>query len=131
MNAPPRGLCRTEFNGFIGRHCWERYTKSTGGRVCKKCGSRILQVAGFASVHAVEFGDHCAGDGDVKRFPLPYCPNCEGKPTETSTCIHVPMFPSAGPPRTYLQELHEVNTGILGLLEKVKLILAEVRARRR
>jgi hypothetical protein len=75
----------------IHKRVLEQYkADETGGMVCKKCGSEIQQVIGHISIHLDCF-DGCVGDGKVRTLPLPYCPECEGIPENTYTCVHVPF----------------------------------------
>ena len=93
MNAPSR-LNRESFNKAIADHIANRYIEmasdGTGQRryVCKHCGREVKQATVWISVHSLLFQE-CAGSGEVRRIPLPYCPNCEGEPTETRGCVHV------------------------------------------
>jgi len=54
---------------------------------CRKCGTKIEQVNCAISIHSKLF-TACTGEGKVENVPLPYCPECEGIPKKTSTCIH-------------------------------------------
>lgn len=92
MEAPQNGMSSEDFNGTIKAHIAANYEKTQNGYKCKKCGSDVIQATGYASIHSTEFGDTCAGSGKVEQFPLPYCPNCEGEPTNLQTCVHVPLF---------------------------------------
>lgn len=67
-----------------------KWDKKAGERMmlCKKCNSEIQQTTLFVSVHDKRF-EGCCGDGRVEQYPLPYCPECEGEPKNTSTCVHV------------------------------------------
>ena len=87
MDAPAGSLSPEVFDETIARHISEEYEKLENGYTCKKCGSTIKQTTGYASMHSKEF-DNCTGGGEVKRFPLPYCPKCEGEPKRTQTCVH-------------------------------------------
>lgn len=91
MEAPPKGMSANDFVEFVRAYVAEHYEQKDGEYVCKKDGAVIQQTTGVASIHFTEFKDACAGGGSVKRFPLPYCPVCEGKPREANTCVHVPM----------------------------------------
>ena len=89
MNIPGPGLTEGQVNRAISRHCAERYQVVQDELHCKSCDSRIEATRGTASVCFGTHGDGpCGGGGDVEGFILPFCPQCEGKPTETSTCIH-------------------------------------------
>lgn len=91
MEAPPAKLSPEEFGRFIKEHVISRYDKVEERLVCRSCGSVIQQITCYVSIHTSLFADQCAGFGEVKRFPLPYCPKCEGEPKTTSTCIHMPF----------------------------------------
>lgn len=95
MNLPEKGLTLEEFKVAFFAQIKERYRLSENpeirGFLCKKCGAQVQKVMGYVSLHALEFQSQCSGGGQVTHATLPYCPNCEGPPTETSTCIHVPL----------------------------------------
>jgi hypothetical protein len=92
MNTPEEGLTVEGFNAAIETYLVAQCEKTDEGYRCKKCGSKIMQTTCYASIHSTEFSEVHTGSGEVKRLPLPYCPTCEGKPTETTTCIHEPFF---------------------------------------
>ena len=92
MDAPPGRMSPDDFQRVLDEHVVAHFEKGDGGYKCKRCGAVIKRVTGYASVHSAEFGDTCAGGGNVRQFPLPYCPNCEGEPKQTATCVHVHMF---------------------------------------
>lgn len=80
-----------EIQRKIHKEAFERYKPDdTGGMICKKCNKEIQQETGYISIHLDCFDD-CVGDGEVKNIAIPYCPECEGKPIRTSTCVHVPF----------------------------------------
>lgn len=79
-----------QFNAEIAR--WIR----TVG-VCRACGGRLESVTVTASVHSSEFGDICAGHGEVVEVQVPFCPHCEPEPKQ-STCIHRPLLRHHGVP---------------------------------
>ncbi len=89
MEAPAGKRSREELRAAFERHVAEHYAPKGSGFVCKKDGAEIRQTTLYVSVHAKAFGDMCAGSGEVERLPLPYCPTCEGVPSNTSTCVHV------------------------------------------
>lgn len=93
MEAPagkrPLSEVLTDLRNFIDTEC-ER--DGNQGFKHKKCGEPIKQVTLYVSIHDQMFGDSCAGDGQCKQFPLPYCPKCEGEPKNTVTCAHEPGF---------------------------------------
>jgi len=49
---------------------------------CNKCGSVILSHTQIVSLHLREMP--LAGFGETVRKEIPYCPKCEGKPSDTS-----------------------------------------------
>ncbi len=65
------------------------YLTQNGVYICKKCNSEIKFATCFVSIHLKEFGGACAGTGEVRSVPLPYCAKCEGEPICTFTCVHV------------------------------------------
>lgn len=87
MNAPAR-LDSEAFDRAIADHVATRYRLKDGQYRCRKCNSVIQQTTGYISVHSKLFSN-CAGGGSVKHVPLPYCPQCEGAPTEIHGCVHV------------------------------------------
>ena len=88
MEAPTRGLSPNAFFSAVEAHEEAHYEKKGDGYVCKKCGSEILQETCYVSLHDARFGGKCAGSGEVKQIPLPFCPKCEGRPKRTHTCTH-------------------------------------------
>jgi len=50
---------------------------------CYGCGSKLGLVGQRCSVHYKEFGSAMAGGGEVRTKLIPYCPNCESKPSES------------------------------------------------
>jgi len=91
MNAPTGGMSLEDFQKAMESHVSLNYHETQDGYVCNKCGTKIQQTTCFASIHTAEFGDCHAGSGEVRRFPLPFCPECEGVPSKTDTCIHIPF----------------------------------------
>jgi hypothetical protein len=92
MNAPSR-LNREAFKKAIADHVTECYVELDDGTgqqryVCKHCGREVKQATAWISVHTLLF-EECAGWGEIRRIPLPYCPTCEGELTETRGCIHI------------------------------------------
>lgn len=65
-----------------------------GKQRCRSCKTQIELLPAYVSIHAVEFGVLCAGEGKVLRLAIPFCPRCEVKPSERG-CIHEPMNPSS------------------------------------
>lgn len=79
-----------DFEKAVAEHVAQCYDKKvTGEYVCKKCGSEIRQTTCYVSIHSSKFDDVCVGIGKVDQKPLPYCPICEGRPNNISTCVHV------------------------------------------
>lgn len=94
MEAPSGELDLVVFQQTMSEGIAARYEKKVGAGenfFCKQCGAMVMQATCAVSLHAREFGDLCAGSGKVVRVALPYCPQCEGEPTRTTTCVHVPM----------------------------------------
>ena len=90
MKIPPGKMTVKEFNAWLKKERDERYRLEDGRTFCKTCGTKTELVVCFVSVHVQEFGDLCAGGGDVKRVALDFCPRCEQVPTEMVTsCVHV------------------------------------------
>lgn len=84
-----KGLSLESLVEVFLKHIRDNYTKIDNKTyLCKTCNSKIQQVICYVSVHSKKFSD-CVGMGKVNQMPLPYCPKCEGKPKNTSTCMHV------------------------------------------
>lgn len=64
------------------------------GAWCIHCGTLIVKKDVHISIHALEFGDACAGWGEVKMLAIPFCPQCEPEPEDG--CIHMPYSGSRG-----------------------------------
>lgn len=94
MEAPPGGMLVKEFNECRKREIESRYEKRENGWFCKKCGAKVQKVTCYVSEHEIASGGQHAGTGSVQKIPLPYCPQCEGKPQNTSTCVHTNLIPS-------------------------------------
>ncbi len=64
-------------------------TESGGSICCNKCNTVIQATTLYASVHESGWSN-CAGFGEVKKLPLPYCPACEPDvpKNDQRTCIH-------------------------------------------
>ena len=88
MEAPRERLTLQGFNAEITNYFAEHCEKTESGYKCKKCEAVIQQTTLWVSIHTTLF-EECAGYGEVKRFPLPYCPRCEGEPKKISTCVHL------------------------------------------
>jgi len=95
MEAPAKGLTPEEFQEAIRSHQEKYYTYDGANWRCNECNSVIAQTTCWVSMHAKEFGDQHAGDGEIRRFPLPFCPRCEGEPRKKDTCVHIEMVPTA------------------------------------
>ncbi len=89
MEPPKPKQSKTEFlqtiRAWVNGHCIE----NAGIYVCRECGRRILWTTCEVSIHTRSTLSRCSGAGKVRRVPLPFCPECEGPPKNTSTCIHV------------------------------------------
>lgn len=90
MNALNR-LTLSEFDKALTRHIETHYVIRDHEYHCRECGSQIEYATGDIAVHDRRFPD-CAGPGRVLNVPLPYCPKCEGSPTEVRGCVHVSTF---------------------------------------
>jgi len=88
MEIPSGRMSPEQFEQAITTHETEHYKKVGDDWKCKKCDAGILQTTGHVSIHSKMFSG-CTGGGEVQPVPLPYCPNCEGVPKNTSTCVHV------------------------------------------
>jgi len=90
MEAPAGGSTLDSVNDRIIAHVTANYEHDAENNrySCKTCKAAIQQTTCFVSVHTKLFGMACAGSGEVRQVPLPYCLNCEGKPKRVSTCIH-------------------------------------------
>ncbi|HEV8189501.1 MAG TPA: hypothetical protein VGP83_17230 [Pyrinomonadaceae bacterium] len=58
---------------------------------CPQCSDGLKTRAAFISIHSLEFGDACAGQGRCLQLMIPYCPRCEPVP-EGFGCIHARLF---------------------------------------
>jgi hypothetical protein len=55
---------------------------------CVRCHGVPMTKLVYFSLHTEEFGDHCAGPGEVIRLLVPYCLACgDGEPADRG-CIH-------------------------------------------
>ena len=69
---------------------WEKkYEKRDNGFFCKTCGSQIMQVTCFVSIHSKLFEPTCAGSGEVQKINYPFCPKCDGDIEYAQACYHV------------------------------------------
>ena len=59
------------------------------GYICRECGSRILRTTHRIPIHANDPVNACTRPRGIWRISLPFCPECEGAPKETPTCVHV------------------------------------------
>jgi len=64
----------------------ENYAETEDGFVCKRCGAEILAVE---ELHPKWMEGINGGPGDVLKFYVPYCPNCEPRPEVDRTPIWV------------------------------------------
>lgn len=66
---------------------FDNYRPDGSGYRCKDCNAVLMAVS---VAHSIHFKDmHGAGGGDVQREEVPYCPNCELKPSPYGTPIEV------------------------------------------
>lgn len=85
----PAGMGSPEsLENEIAAHVAANYDESASGYTCKRCSSPIMQTTLYVSVHTRAF-NNCAGSGEVRHVPLPFCPKCEGEPDTPRSCIHV------------------------------------------
>ncbi len=89
MEAPRKGLSQEDLNEAVRIHCRQMYEEAQTGWICKGCGAEVQFTPCHVSVHCTPPGGMCSGFGNVEKFPLPYCPSCEGMPASTSTCVHI------------------------------------------
>ena len=54
--------------------------------LCSKCRTWVEYVGAFVSIHDARF-ERCSGYGRCIRMIIPYCPNCEPRPSERG-CLH-------------------------------------------
>ncbi len=90
MNAPSR-LSPLQLDETITQHIGTNYVIQDGEYHCRNCGMLINYAVGNISVHD-EQSQVCAGAGRVLNVPLPYCPRCEGLPSEVRGCVHIGAF---------------------------------------
>ena len=89
MEAPQKGLTPEQLANAFENHIKNNYIRvDKKTYFCKDCNSQIQQATCHISIHDKEFPG-CVGTGKVETVPLPYCPECEGEPKNTSTCVHV------------------------------------------
>jgi hypothetical protein len=91
MNAPSR-LTPLQLDKALSEHIERYYVIHDYEYRCRKCGSRIDYITGRISVHDGLFPDCARPSGRVLDVPLPFCPQCEGPPSEVSGCVHMPTF---------------------------------------
>lgn len=89
MEPPEPKLNKEKFLAVIEAWTNQHYI-GTGeeGYVCRECGSRIMRATCYVSIHTNLFPNTCAGSGKVWRAAIPFCPQCEGAPKNSSTCMH-------------------------------------------
>jgi len=88
MEIPLGRMSPEQFEQTIADHRDLHYEQVGKNWKCKKCDVDILQTTGYVSIHSKMFSA-CTGGGEVQPISLPYCPNCEGVPKNTSSCVHV------------------------------------------
>lgn len=64
-----------------------KFDKREIGYFCKECGSQIMQITCYVSIHDNRFSV-CAGGGDVMKINYPYCPQCDGETEYARACYH-------------------------------------------
>ena len=58
---------------------------------CRKCGTFVAHSRVVVAIHAPAFHYNCATfDGRAWVMTLPYCPQCEQKPSERG-CLHISL----------------------------------------
>lgn len=70
-----------------GNVIYSQQKKVPNKTTCYGCGSEIKIQAQHCSVHYKEFGSAMAGGGEVRTKLIPYCPNCETKPSESGFIV--------------------------------------------
>lgn len=81
-----------EFRAWLQRELEESFEELEGATICRSCKTPPQAVTCFVSIHFTEFGDRCAGSGQVQQVDLPFCPLCETVPTDiVRSCVHIPM----------------------------------------
>jgi hypothetical protein len=91
MEAPRKGLSLRDLNEAIKTHYQQMYEDTTNtGWHCLACASEIQTVACAVAIHRTPPGGACEESGEADEIlSLPYCPQCEGRPASTSTCVHL------------------------------------------
>jgi len=78
-----------EYNRLVDEFLARYSVKDDKGvYLCIRCKAALQAVHTRVSEHYREFGDGCAGGGETIRVSLPYCANCDERPT-IGGCIHV------------------------------------------
>jgi hypothetical protein len=78
----PQGITKDDFDAEL--RIWRLYAE------CPTCGGKLSFALAHLSIHSTEFGDTCAGGGQVRVESIPFCQKCEEKPVEYG-CVHEPM----------------------------------------
>ena len=81
MHTPKRmtlAQTQVQISEFFGLRCRRTSPK---GIVCMRCGSEILRVRAFMSLHDERFGDACIGPARAWRMEIPYCTVCDEPPS--------------------------------------------------
>jgi hypothetical protein len=94
MEAPRAGLSLAGLNAAVKVHYQQMYRDTNHGQVCKGCGTKVMFTPGTVVVHNTAPGVECPDEESYASeeplsLPLPYCPQCEGVPMRTSTCVHM------------------------------------------
>jgi hypothetical protein len=93
MNVPPKRLTAEALMQWIEAERDRAFEVRGGNEICRKCGAIAVGQGLAVSIHSFEFGDSCAGPGDVKNLGVPRCPFCErDAPEWISTCVHIPLL---------------------------------------
>jgi hypothetical protein len=84
----PEKISPMLFERRLRTHIAAHYnTAGRQGWQCKKCGGTIIRLTAALSLHDARFSNLCAGAGEVRLIPIPYCPKCDPVP-KASGCLH-------------------------------------------
>ncbi|MBI3572827.1 MAG: hypothetical protein HY092_01340 [Candidatus Kerfeldbacteria bacterium] len=96
MDIPPPKMSSRKFNDWLKAERKKCYRQKDGKTYCRNCGSEVIYVRCYVSLHATELQD-CAGTGEVEHIGLEFCEKCETIPTDiVRSCTHDSMFGSVG-----------------------------------
>ncbi len=78
-------LCTQDEKNWYYRYNGAIFVQVKGERVahCYGCGEQIPHKLQRLSIHYAEFGDACAGGGEVITKCIPYCPKCQSEPADS------------------------------------------------